>query len=70
MEASVKSAREGINPSRRNVPRKLYTVSSIELKNAVIVLPRNSEANGPLWFGNCEKGKFVKLALFGILKEW
>jgi hypothetical protein len=39
------------------------------LKDTIVVLPRNSEANGPLWFGHYEKGTFVKLAVFGILKE-
>lgn len=69
VEASVTSARVGINPSRSYLPGELHTISSIELKDAVVVLPRNSELNGPLWFGQCHKGTFVKLALVGILKE-
>lgn len=69
VEASVNSARGGINPLQSNLPGKLHTPSFIQLKDAVVVFPRNSEANGPLRFGQDHKGTFVKLALLGILKE-
>jgi hypothetical protein len=39
------------------------------LKDTFVVLPRNSETNDSLWLGHDEKGTFVKLAVFGVLKE-